>query len=139
MVWITTPNASSGIISALAFSAAGSYTDAYYAAGSLTSTPHNIVLFAETQGGNPIMYVGNSGGKAYGGVTQVLSPSRCTVYPNFYPPLLAPVSPNQFTYSICLVPRKDISWANLRMGSAQHRCRHLKSSLSHIPNVPRYR
>lgn len=71
MVWIMTHNASSGIISALAFSAAGSYTDAYYAAGSLTSTPHNIALFAEAQGGNPIMYIGNSDGRAYGGVTQV--------------------------------------------------------------------
>ena len=71
MVQITHP--SSGIISALAFSPTGSHTNAHYAAGSLTPTAHNIVLFAEAQGSDPILYIGNSDGKAYGGVTQVLS------------------------------------------------------------------
>lgn len=66
MVQIT--HITSGIISALAFSPTGSH----YAAGSLTPTPHNIVLFEEAQGSDPILYIGNSESKAYGGVTQVL-------------------------------------------------------------------
>ncbi|KAK2462640.1 hypothetical protein APHAL10511_005373 [Amanita phalloides] len=72
----TTPSKKSkdglkGIISALAFSPSGSYTDAYFAAGSLTPSSHNIVLFSEAQGGNPIMYIGNGGNRSYGGVTQI--------------------------------------------------------------------
>ncbi|KAF8321893.1 WD40-repeat-containing domain protein [Amanita rubescens] len=72
----TTPSKKSkdglkGIISALAFSPTGSHTNAHYAAGSLTPTPHNIVLFAEAQGSDPILYIGNNDGKTYGGVTQL--------------------------------------------------------------------
>ncbi|KAF8623068.1 hypothetical protein AX15_006522 [Amanita polypyramis BW_CC] len=72
----TTPSKKSkdglkGIISALAFSPSASYTDAFYAAGSLSPTPHNIVLFSESQGENPIMYIGNNNVRTYGGVTQL--------------------------------------------------------------------
>ncbi|KAM6497609.1 hypothetical protein JOM56_005557 [Amanita muscaria] len=72
----TTPSRKSndglkGIISALAFSSDGSFSDAYFAAGSLSSYSHNIALYNEAQGENPTMFIGNNDTKGYGGVTQL--------------------------------------------------------------------
>ncbi|KAJ7087901.1 WD40-repeat-containing domain protein [Mycena belliarum] len=68
---LTTPSKKSkdglkGIISALAFSP--SYETDFYAAGSLTPTPGNIVMFSEADGAAPVLFVG--GGPA-AGVTQL--------------------------------------------------------------------
>ncbi|PFH45021.1 hypothetical protein AMATHDRAFT_163735 [Amanita thiersii Skay4041] len=75
----TTPSKKSkdglkGIISALAFSPGASYPDTYYAAGSLTPVSHNIVLYSESQGDAPVMFIGGGVGRnspSYGGVVQL--------------------------------------------------------------------
>ena len=70
-----------GIISALAFSPDATYSDAHFAAGSLTPSPHNVVLYSEGQGEKPVMFIGNSHTKSYGGVTQVHSFHLISAYP----------------------------------------------------------